>query len=66
VGEQEKREESMLESLVITLLSSYLGRYLKGLEPENLKFKLGDGDLVRRLFCCVCVCVCVCTPFMTL
>ena len=36
----------MLEGLAATLLSRYLGKYLDGLQRENLNVSLGAGDLV--------------------
>ena len=36
----------MLESLASTVLTRYLGEYVDGLQPENLKLHLGTGNVV--------------------
>ena len=36
----------MLKKVVATLLSKYLGRYVEGLEEENLALSVKDGNLV--------------------
>src|SRR4051794_25119021 len=36
----------MLESIAATLLTKYLGNYVKELNKQNLKVSLGDGDAV--------------------
>lgn len=36
----------MLESIAASLLSRYLGKYVEGLEKDNINVSLGEGDLV--------------------
>ena len=36
----------MLEGVAASILSRYLGKYIDGLQKENLNVSLGAGDLV--------------------
>lgn len=36
----------MLEGVAASILSRYLGKYIDGLQKENLNVSIGDGDLV--------------------
>ena len=36
----------MLESVVASLLGKYLGKYVEGLQTENLQLSLGSGSVV--------------------
>jgi hypothetical protein len=36
----------MLEGIIAAFLAKYLGKYIEGLNKENLKLSLGSGDLV--------------------
>jgi hypothetical protein len=36
----------MLEGVVASILSRYLGKYIDGLQKENINVSIGEGDLV--------------------
>ena len=38
--------DEMLEGVVASILTKYLGKYVDGLQRENLNVSLGEGDVV--------------------